>query len=98
MAKLYISDDYLTTKPEPISVVIDKKIALLYDFCLLVQGKDGSDDDYEAPLRSILKEYPTEHSITMAIHDIIMERISIEEFIAQGIKEGRNLNAEGIGA
>ena len=77
----YQTDDFISPITEPVPVVVDKKISLLYDLCILTMSKT-SRDRREANLREILSQYSTEIEVDNAVHDIIFNK-SLNTFLAQ---------------
>ena len=76
----YCADEFIrNTQPDTIGTVIDKKMNLLKDFCIL------KDNDYkkESTLRKVLAQYNSEYDITVALHDIILGRQTLDDFLAQ---------------
>ena len=52
------------------SVLVDKKVSLLYDFCLL-RTKKGRPDEREDAVRKWLSTYCTETQLDRALHSIL---------------------------
>lgn len=69
--------------------IIDKKIALLYDFCILRRRKYEKRDSREQLLRDVLSKYETESRITSVLHDVLMYHITLDELLNReaGIKK-----------
>lgn len=79
-------DDYVDPITEPAEVVVDKKISLLYDLCILRTRKKDKcieKDARESALREVLSHYCSETEINNAIHDVIFGNKSINQFLAQ---------------
>lgn len=81
--KHYQGDDFLyDTLPDPIDVAIDKKVSLLYQLCILVMNKKDR-DSRETALREVLSHYNSERALTTALHDVVFEHKTLDEFLAQ---------------
>jgi hypothetical protein len=78
----YECEDFIHPTNEPVEVVVDKKISLLYDLCILHKTK-MSRDRRETALREILAEYCTETQIDQALHDIVRGNKTLNEYLEQ---------------
>lgn len=78
----YQCDDFICPKSEPTPVVIDKKISLLYDLCIL-RALPKQRDTRETALREVLSQYCTETQLDNALHDIICGNKTLNTFLAQ---------------
>lgn len=58
--------------------VIDKKVSLLYDLCVLI-GRKKHDDDREEAVRKLLASYSNEQQIDNAIHPIIVGNCTLNQ-------------------
>lgn len=88
----YLAGDFITEaaprKPETIKDIVEKKINLLYDFCVLNEAKRGNRaDPLEYEVRAFLTALgarcvsveSAEHAMTTALHDVIrFEKTLIE--------------------
>ena len=79
--KHYDIDEFFSNKPNPITTAIDKKIDLLYDFCILRRSKKLGCDAREHILRTILAQYSSEYTLSNALHPILVGDITLNEFI-----------------
>ena len=63
--------------------IIDEKVQLLYDFCILTHhGKSGKGKDKrEKSVRAMLAECGTERKMTVALHDVLMGRETINQVL-----------------
>lgn len=69
----YQANDFIAPKQhEPLYIVIDKKINILYDFGVLKGTKAYlRDDPREAKVREWLKQYETERQLDVALRDVV---------------------------
>ena len=83
MARHYQADEFLyNTTSDPMNVVVDKKVSLLYELCILCKSRKDR-DARETALREILSKYTTEDALNNALHDIVRGNKSINTFLAQ---------------
>ena len=84
--KSYSADDILrnNTIPEPKEVIIDKKISLLYDFCILTR-KRRLPDQREDDVRTFLAQFNTEHQMTIALHDILIGNTDLDAVLKKNV-------------
>lgn len=75
----FISPGIKTT--DTLEDVVDKKISLLYDFCILKRDKYTKKDQREELVRTMLTECGTEQRITALLHDVLADRISLDELL-----------------
>ena len=81
--KHYQADEFiLDTKADTMEVAVDKKVSLLYELYIL-SCEHGFKDNREDALRQVLANYKSEHSLTTALHDIVVGNESIDTFLAQ---------------
>lgn len=79
MMKHYCVDEFTRNcRPDDLSTVINKKVNLLKDFCIL-----RLHDKREPVLREVLAQYKSEYEITTALHNIIIGHTTLDTFIAQ---------------
>ena len=68
----FIQDEHnLYTVPENKAEVIDKKVSLLYDFCILAKYK-REPDVRESAVRKLLEQYGTEQQMSSALHSVLV--------------------------
>jgi hypothetical protein len=79
--KHYCIDDFIRNTSDTFATTIDKKISLLYDFCILRRSKRLGCDTREHILRTILSQYSNEYAISNAIRPILMGDITLNDFI-----------------
>lgn len=60
--------------------LIDEKINLLYDFCIL-KYKRGKEDTYENAVRKLLAECGTESRMQIVLHDVLLEKTTLTELL-----------------
>jgi hypothetical protein len=81
--KHYQVDEFVTTvNADPMDVAIDKKVSLLYDLCVLVNNHNTR-DSREVALREVLSRYNSEHSLTTALHDVVVGKTALNTFLEQ---------------
>lgn len=77
--KYYYVDEFVRKcQPDDLDTVIDKKINLLKDFCILKLH-----DKREYALRKALAQCKSEYEITAALHDIIIGNKTLNEYLTQ---------------
>jgi hypothetical protein len=76
MSKLYGIDDYTSTS-DTIESAIDKKVSVLYDFCIL----QGVADKRENAVRKLLETCGNEEKMQIVLHDVLLERITLTELL-----------------
>ena len=83
MPRNYQVDDFLQSKQDPMDIVIDKKVSLLYDLCVLVSTRhDKHDDPREEAVKAWLKEYATERQLDNAVHDVVIGKTKINTVLS----------------
>lgn len=79
--KHYTIDEFLTNEADTdINSVIDKKVSLLYDFCLLTHHR-GLSDSREDAIRAYLKRYCTEQQITSVVSDLTHGNKTVDQLL-----------------
>ena len=68
-------------EPCTLGDIIDKKVSLLYDFCILKHKKFRKPDDREEAVRKLLSQYQSEYSMTKAIHPVVFGEYSLNELL-----------------
>ena len=82
--KHYTVDEFLTNDADTdINIAVDKKVSLLYDFCILRHCR-GTADSREDAVRAYLKQYSTESQLTRALHDVIVGNKTINQLLKGG--------------
>lgn len=81
----YQVNDFIDPKPnEPLGIVIEKKISLLYDFEILRGTKPTwRDDPRESSVRRWLKQYSTERQLDIALRDLLVGNIKLNTILKQ---------------
>jgi hypothetical protein len=76
----YNADEFIGTESTecPKDEIIDKKVSLLCDLCVLI-GTKKHDDDREEAVRRLLASYGTEQQIDNAIHPIIVGNCTLNQ-------------------
>lgn len=75
----YNIDEFISTESTecPKDEIIDKKVSLLYDLCILL-GRRRNDSREEA-VRALLASYSNEQQIDNAIHPIIVGNCTLNQ-------------------
>ena len=60
--------------------IINEKVELLYDFCILRHGR-GKEDSREDAVRKLLTKCGTEIRMETVLHDVLVGRISLTELL-----------------
>lgn len=78
----YTIDEFLndTADDTNINTVVDKKVSLLYDFCVL-RHRGTSADSREAAVRAYLKRYCTEAQLTRVLHDVLVGNKTVDQLL-----------------
>lgn len=82
--KSYRIDEFISSgikSTDTLEEVVDKKISLLYDFCVLIREKYTKKDKREELVRAMLTKCGTEQRMTSALHDVLADRMSIDELL-----------------
>ena len=76
----YNADEFISTESTecPKDEIIDKKVSLLYDLCVLIGGKKRK-DEREKAVRELLASYGNEQQIDNAIHPIIVGNCTLNQ-------------------
>lgn len=78
----YQANDFLAPKHEPLHIVIDKKINILYDFKVLISSRVFlRDDPRESAVREWLNQYQTERQLDVAVRDLITGAVPLNTFL-----------------
>lgn len=77
----YTIDEFLNNNEDTnIKAVVDKKVNLLYDFCIL-RHSGTSRDGREAAVRAYLQRYRTEAQVTRVLHDVVVGNKTIDQLL-----------------
>ena len=80
--KHYKIEEFLTnTTPTSLADEVEKKISLLYDFCILVHKKATAHDAREEMVRQILQKCQSAISIDGVVHDLLVGKITLNELL-----------------
>ena len=63
--------------------IINEKVDLLYDFCILRHRRGNKEDARENAVRQMLKKCGTETRMQIALHDVLMDKITLSELLQQ---------------
>ena len=79
----YNIDEFLGVNAEPTTFEdeVDKKVSLLYDFCILHRRKYKKADEREDAVRKMLYSYGTPIAMDNAVHDILVGKKNINDAI-----------------
>ena len=84
MNRYYQVNDFLDPKPEPLTIVIEKKISLLYEMYILKSSRVHlRDDTRENAVRTWLAKYTTERQIENALRDVIMGTTKLDTILTR---------------
>ena len=80
--KTYTIDEF-TVAPctDTLQDVIDKKVSLLYDFCILRHPKKNEADPREQSVRAALNQYGSEYRINAKMRDVLIGDASIDTLL-----------------
>lgn len=82
--KYYDISEFIQNSSEnTIADAVDKKISLLYDFCILRRLRGKSYDDRETYVRQWLSTYKSEHHMTVALHNILVGNTTLNNVLKQ---------------
>lgn len=73
MKTLYGIDDY-TTVSDVLQDAVDKKVSLLYDFCILHKRQ-------EPQVRTLLTQCKSENEMTRVLHDVLLGRTTLTQLL-----------------
>jgi hypothetical protein len=59
---------------------VDKKVSLLYDFCVLMYNHNKQ-DAREEYVRRLLNECGNEHRMSIVLRDVLTEKITLDELL-----------------
>ena len=78
----FINDEHnlYTAHTEPKADLIDKKVSLLYDFCILTK-KSYKADAREKAVRELLSHYNTEFEMNCVLHTVLVGECQINKLI-----------------
>ena len=78
----FINDEHnlYTAHTEPKADLIDKKVSLLYYFCILTK-KSYKADAREKAVRELLSHYNTEFEMTRVLHTVLVGDCHINQLI-----------------
>ena len=80
--KHYTPEEFLfDTKPTTLKDEVEKKISLLYDFCILVKSKASTHDKREDFLRQMLLNKGTITSMGNTVRDLLTGKISLNQLL-----------------
>lgn len=71
------------TVPCTLGDEVDKKISLLYDFCILKHKRYRKPDDREVAVRKLLSQYQSEYSMTRAIHPVVFGECQLDDLLRE---------------
>lgn len=88
MGAEYNVDEFLGVNAEPTTYddEVEKKISLLYDFCILHKQKRLGPDGREAAVRRLLRSYKSTIIMDNAVHDILVGKAQLDDTLkAKGV-------------
>jgi guanylate kinase len=78
----YTSDEFLgfeNNENADFNAEVEKKISLLYDFCVLQRRKNKAHDQREEVVREFLRSYGSEILVDNAVRDIVVGNCKLDE-------------------
>lgn len=82
--KHYNIDAFLEETEQTKEDIIDNKVGILYDFGKLTYGRYNTMTDQREPLvRKMLDTCENETQMTILLHDVLMDRLSINKLLQQ---------------
>ena len=83
--KHYQADEFLydDTLPDTKTDAIEKKVSLLYDFCVLTKHK-GKPDVREQAVRELLAQYSTEQQMSNVLHPVLVGDSTLNKTLQKG--------------
>ena len=81
----YNVDEFLGLNAEPTTYddEVEKKVSLLYDFCILTRRKHKTSDEREAAVRKMLQSYGSPILMDNAVHDILVGKSKLDDTLAR---------------
>ena len=81
----YNVDEFIGLNSEPTTYEdeVEKKVSLLYDFCILHKRKYKKPDEREAAVRELLRSYNSEVLMDNAVHDILVGKSKLDDALAR---------------
>lgn len=82
--KNYDADEFLFNfEDDTISNAVDKKVSLLYDFCILVEkgARNKLPDRRENALRLLLGRCSDEYAMTHLLRDVLLGHCTLDELL-----------------
>ena len=70
---------------DTVDTIVDKKVSLLYDFCILTRDKYTHVDSREHEVRALLTACGTEERMTILLHDVLACRTTIDDLLRKGV-------------
>ena len=80
----YCANEFLgmDITPNTLAEEVDKKVSLLYDFCILHQKSHRPRDDRREPLvRKVLMECNSEQHMTRVLRPVILGECTLEDLL-----------------
>jgi hypothetical protein len=80
MSTEYNVDEFIgaSTEPTTYETEVEKKVSLLYDFCILHKHRQKA-DEREAAVRGLLKSYKSTVIMDNAVHDILVGKAKLDD-------------------
>jgi uncharacterized protein YqgQ len=78
----YDVDEFLgTNEPTTYETEVEKKISLLYDFCVLHKRKYQKPDEREVAVRELFRSYGSAVVMDNAVHDILVGKDELDRLL-----------------
>ena len=77
----YNVDEFIGLNSEPTTYEdeVEKKVSLLYDFCILHKRKYAKPDERESAVKEMLRSYGSQIAMDNAVHDILVGKAKLDE-------------------
>jgi uncharacterized protein YqgQ len=76
----YDVDEFLgKNEPTTYETEVEKKVSLLYDFCILHKRKYQKPDEREDAVRKLLKSYGSPIIMDNEVHDILVGKTELDD-------------------
>lgn len=87
--KEYLTEEFLCKNPAPSTFEdeVEKKISLLYDFCILVRNIKSPRDKREKEVRKMLLSCKTETAMSNVVHDVLKGTCTLNEVLKKYTSE-----------
>lgn len=74
----YAADDFIDGVTDTKKDLVEKKISLLQDFCILRKN-----DDREPLVKTVLEECSSEYEMSRILHDVLVDNITLDAMLTR---------------